>query len=152
MKNQWFVQIIVQICNFRVPWSQLAPKVHLRRKVKYWKCHFLSALHFPKNPGSRSDTFRLHRFSFTSDSLSPNSLPGVAMLTSIYTKGFHVLQTASCRLRATGSRLQATGNRLQATGNRAAMSFRLQIRGHRQEATSYRLQATGYKHHVWGRP
>ena len=88
------------------PWSQLAPKVHLRRKVKYWKCHFLSALHFPEIQGSRSETFRLHRFSFTSDSLSPNSLPGVAVLTSMYTKGFHGLQVTSCRLQARGGRLQ----------------------------------------------
>ena len=58
------------------------------------------------------------------------------MLTSIYTKGFHVLQATSCRLQATGGRLQATGNRLQARGIRAARSFR--------------LQARGYKHHVWG--
>ena len=74
------------------------------------------------------------------------------MLTSIYTKGFHVLQATSCRLQATGGRLQATGNRLQARGIRAARSCRLQARGHRRQATSYRLQATGYKHHVWGWP
>ena len=66
------------------------------------------------------------------------------MLTSIYTKGFHVLQATSCRLQATGGRLQATGNRLQARGIRAARSFRLQARGHRRQATSYRLQATDY--------
>ena len=58
------------------------------------------------------------------------------MLTSIYTKGFHVLQATSCRLQATGGRLQARGNRLQARSNRAARSFR--------------LQARGYEHHVWG--
>ena len=109
------------------PWSQLAPKVHLRRKVKYWKCHFLSALHFPEIQGSRSETFRLHRFSFTSDSLSPNSLPGVAMLTSIYTKGFHGLQ-------ATGQRRQAASYRQQAAGEEQQ-----QARGYKQQATSYRL-------------
>ena len=167
MNNEWFVKIIVKICNFRVsdsdlhfrdaehPWKwppghSWLQKMHLRRKVKCWKCHLLSALHFPEIQGSRSETFRLHRFSFTSDSLSPNSLQGVAMLTSIYTKGFHGLQATSCRLQATGGRLQATGNRLQARSNRAARSFRLQARGHRRQATSYRLQATGYKHHVWG--
>ena len=149
MKSEWFVKILVQICNFRVSdsdlhfrvrlnihqndpgWSQLAPKVHLRRKVKYWKCHFLSALHFPEIQGSRSETFRLHRFSFTSDCLSPNSLQGVAMLTSIYTKGFHGLQATSCRLQARGGRLQATGNRLQARSNS------------KPGATSSRQQATG---------
>ena len=36
-----------------IPWSRLPPKVHLRRKVKYWKCHGLSALHFPEIEGSR---------------------------------------------------------------------------------------------------
>ena len=113
------------------PWSRLPPKVHLRRKVKYWKCHFLSALHFPEIQGSRSETFRPHRFSFTSDCLSPNSLQGVAMLTSIYTKGFHGLQATSCRLEARGGRLQATGNRLQARSNS------------KPGATSSRQQATG---------
>ena len=148
MKNKWFVKILAQICNFRVGDSDLhfrdaehtskwhpghswAPKVHLRRKVKYWKCHSPSALHFPEIQGSRSETFRLHRFSFTSDSLSPNSLPGVAMLTSIYTKGFHGLQATSCRLQARGRRLQATGNRLQARSNS------------KPGATSSRQQATG---------
>ena len=48
------------------PWSQLAPKVHLRRKVKYWKCHFLSALHFPEIEGSRFRTSRLQRLSLKS--------------------------------------------------------------------------------------
>ena len=48
------------------PWSRLPPKVHLRRKVKYWKCHFLSALHFPEIEGSRFETCRLCRFSFKS--------------------------------------------------------------------------------------
>ena len=149
MKNEWFVKILVQICNFRVsdsdrhfrdaehpskwppPWSQLALKVHLRRKVKYWKCHFLNALHFPEIQGSRSETFRLHRFSFTSDFLSPNSLQGVAMLTSIYTKGFHGLQATSCRLQARGGRLQATGSRLQARSNSkpGATSSRQQVTG-----------------------
>ena len=114
------------------PWSQLAPKVHLRRKVNYWKCHFLSALHFPEIQGSRSEIFRLHRFSFTWDSLSPNTLPGVAVLTSICTKGFHGLQATSCRLQARGGRLQATGNRLQVRSNK-------QARGYKQQATSYRL-------------
>ena len=52
------------------------------------------------------------------------------MLTSIYTRCFHVLQAISCRLQATGGRLQATGNSLQARSNRAARSFRLQARGH----------------------
>ena len=113
------------------PWSQLAPKVHLRRKVKYWKCHFLSALHFPEIQGSRSETFRLHRFSFTSDCLSLNSLQEVAMLRSIYRKGFHGLQATSCRLQARGGRLQATGNRLQARSNS------------KPGATSSRQQATG---------
>ena len=47
-------------------WSQLAPKVHLRRKVKYWKCRFLSALHFPEIKGSRFETSRLLRFSVKS--------------------------------------------------------------------------------------
>ena len=47
------------------------------------------------------------------------------MFTSIYTKGFHVLQAASCRLQPTGGRLQAAGNRLQARSNRAARSFHL---------------------------
>ena len=124
------------------PWSQLAPKVHLRRKVKYWKCYFLSALYFSEIQGSRSETFRLHRFSFTSDSLSPNSLPGVAMLTSIYTKGFHGLQATSCRLQARGGRLQATGNRLQARSNSKPGAT-----SSRQQATGW---ATGYKHHVLG--
>ena len=124
------------------PWSQLAPKVHLRRKVKYSKCHFLSALHFPEIQGSRSETFRLHRFSFTSDSLSPNSLQGVAMLTWIYTKGFHGLQATSCRLQARGGRLQATGKRLQARSNSKPGAT-----SSRQKATG---RATGYKHHVLG--
>ena len=44
------------------PWPRLPPKVHLRRKVKYWKCHFLSALHFPEIEGSRFETCRLCRF------------------------------------------------------------------------------------------
>ena len=122
------------------PWSQLAPKVHLRRKVKYQKCHFLSALHFPEIQGSRFEIFRLHRFSFTSDSLSPNSLQGVAMLTSIYTKGFHGLQATSCRLQARGGRLQATGSRLQARSNSKPGAT-----SSRQQATG---QAAGYKHHV----
>ena len=30
------------------PWIHLAPKVHLRVKVMYWKRHFLSDLHFQK--------------------------------------------------------------------------------------------------------
>ena len=30
--------------------------LHLRRKVKYWKCHFLNALHFPEIKGSRFET------------------------------------------------------------------------------------------------
>ena len=122
------------------PWSQLAPKVHLRRKVKYQKCHFLSALHFPEIQGSRFEIFRLHRFSFTSDSLSPNSLQGVAMLTSIYTKGFHGLQATSCRLQARGGRLQATGNRLQARSNS------------KPGATSSRQQATAISIMLWGGP
>ena len=113
------------------PWSQLALKVHLRRKVKYWKCHFLSALHFPEIQGSRSETFRLHRFSFTSDCLSPHSLQGVAMLTSIYTKGFHGLQATSCRLH---QRRQAASYRQQAAGEEQQ-----QARGYKQQATSYRL-------------
>ena len=50
----------------KTPWSQLPPKVHLRRKVKYWKCRFLSALHFPEIEGSRFETFRPCRFSFKS--------------------------------------------------------------------------------------
>ena len=37
-------------------WTQLAPKMHLRVKVMYWKCHFLSALHFPEIRGSRFET------------------------------------------------------------------------------------------------
>ena len=130
----WVIQICIsETLNIHeiTPWSQLAPKVHLRRKVKYWKCHFPSALHFPEVQGSRSETFRLHKFSFTSDSLSPNSLPGGAMLTSIYTKGFHGLQATSCRLQARGGRLQATGNRLQARSNS------------KPGATSSRQQATG---------
>ena len=113
------------------PWSQLALKVHLRRKVKYWKCHFLNALHFPEIEGSRFETFRLHRFSFTSDSLSPNSLQGVAMLTSIYTKGFHGLHY---KLQATGQRRQAASYRQQAAGEEQQ-----QARGYKQQATSYRL-------------
>ena len=44
------------------PWPRLPPKVHLRRKVKYWKCHFLSALHFPEIESSRFETCRLCRF------------------------------------------------------------------------------------------
>ena len=48
------------------PWSRLPPKVHLRRKVKYWKCHFLSALHFPEIVGSRFEICRPCRFSFRS--------------------------------------------------------------------------------------
>ena len=63
------------------------------------------------------------------------------MLTSTYTKGFHVLQATSCRLQATGLRLQATGNRLQARGSRAARSFRLA--GYKLQVASYRLQASG---------
>ena len=84
------------------------------------------------------------------NSRSPNSLQGVTILTSIYTKGFHGLQATSCRLQATGGRLQATGNRLQARSTRAARSFRLHARGYKQQATSYRLQATGCRHHVCG--
>ena len=34
-------------------WPRLPPKVHLRRKVKYWTCRFLSALHFPEIEGCR---------------------------------------------------------------------------------------------------
>ena len=44
------------------PWPRLPPKVHLRRRVKYWKCHFLSALHFPEIEGSRFETCRVCRF------------------------------------------------------------------------------------------
>ena len=43
-------------------WPRLPPKVHLRRKVTYWTCHFLSALHFPEIEGSRFETCRLCRF------------------------------------------------------------------------------------------
>ena len=50
----------------KTPWSQLPPKVHLRRKVKYWKCRFLSALHFPEIEGCRLESFRLYRFSLKS--------------------------------------------------------------------------------------
>ena len=52
----------------KTPWSQLAPKVHLRRKVKYWKCRFLSALHFPEIEGSRFRTksSRIQRLSLKS--------------------------------------------------------------------------------------
>ena len=45
-----------------ISWSRLPPKVHLRRKVKYWTCDFLSALHFPEIEGSRFETCRLCRF------------------------------------------------------------------------------------------
>ena len=131
----WVIQICISECGWTsikmTPWSQFVLTVHLRRKVKYWKCHSPSALHVPEIQGSRSETFRLHRFSFTSDSLSPNSLQGVAMLTSIYTKGFHGLQATSCRLQARGGRLQAAGNRLQARSNS------------KPGATSSRQQATG---------
>ena len=44
------------------PWPRLPPKVHLQRKVKYWKCHFLNALHFPEIEGSRFETCRVCRF------------------------------------------------------------------------------------------
>ena len=114
------------------PWSQLAPKVHLRRKVKYWKCHFLSALHFPEIQGSRSETFRLHRFSFTSDSLSPNS----------FARGCNVDINIHQRFpRAAGYKLQATGQRRQAASYRqqAAGEEQQQARGYKQQATSYRL-------------
>ena len=47
-------------------WAHLAPKVHLQVKVKYWKCHFLSALHFPEIEGSRCRTSRLQRLSLKS--------------------------------------------------------------------------------------
>ena len=137
----WVIQICIsETLNIHQndPLVTVVPKVHLRRKVKYWKCHFLSAVHFPEIQGSRSETFRFHRFSFTSDSLSPNSLPGVAMLTSIYTKGFHGLQATSCRLQARGGRLQATGNRLQARSNSKPGAT-----SSRQQATGW---ATGYKH------
>ena len=62
------------------------------------------------------------------------------MLTSIYTKGFHVLQATSCRLRATGGRLQATGNSLQARATGP-----LGVSGYKPGATGGRLQATGCK-------
>ena len=140
----WVIQICISECGWTsiqmTLWSQLALTVHLQRKVKYWKCHFLNALHFPEIQGSRFETFRFHRFSFTSDCLSPHSLQGVAMLTSIYTKGFHGLQATSCRLQARGGRLQATGNRLQARSNSKPGAT-----SSRQQATG---QAAGYKHHV----
>ena len=43
-------------------WPRLPSKVHLRRKVKYWTCHFLSVLHFPEIEGSGFDTCRLCEF------------------------------------------------------------------------------------------
>ena len=48
------------------PWAHVAPKVHSQVKVMYWKCHFLSALHFPEIEGSRFETARLQRFSLKS--------------------------------------------------------------------------------------
>ena len=60
------------------------------------------------------------------------------MLTSIYTKGFHVLQATSCRPQAAGCKLQATGYRRGATGP-------LGVSGYKPGATGSRLQATGCK-------
>ena len=74
-KNKWISMKIMQTwftfqrsleSLIKTPWSQLAPKVHLRRKVKYWKYRFLSALHFPEIEGSRFKSFRLYRFLFKS--------------------------------------------------------------------------------------
>ena len=129
------------------PWSQLAPKVHLRREVKYWKlfkCHSPSALHFPEMQGSRSETFRLHRFSFASDSLSPNSLPGVAMLHQ-YTQKV----STGCRLQAAGYRPEAAGCKLQATGCRRGVtaSQGLQAAGNKLQV---KLQTTSIM--FWGGP
>ena len=60
------------------------------------------------------------------------------MLTSIYTKGFHVLQATSCRPQAAGCKLQATGYRRGASGP-------LGVSGYKPGATGGRLQATGCK-------
>ena len=60
------------------------------------------------------------------------------MLTSIYTKGFHVLEATSCRLQAAGCKLQATGYRRGASGP-------LGVSGYKPGATGSRLQATGCK-------
>ena len=44
------------------PWAHLAPKVHLRVKVKYGKCHFLSTLRFPEIDGFGFEISGLWRF------------------------------------------------------------------------------------------
>ena len=65
----WTIQICVSD-KLKIPpkdpWAHLAPKVHLQVKVKYWKCNFLSALHFPEIEGSRFGTSRLQRLSLKS--------------------------------------------------------------------------------------
>ena len=64
------------------------------------------------------------------------------MVTSIYTKGFHVLQATSCRLQATGGRLQATGNRRGASGPLGVSGYKPGATGYKLQVASYRLQAS----------
>ena len=64
------------------------------------------------------------------------------MLTSIYTKGFHVLQATSCRPQAAGCKLQATGCRRGATASQG-----LQAAGNKLQVE---LQATSIM--FWGGP
>ena len=60
------------------------------------------------------------------------------MLTSIYTKGFHVLQATGCRPQAASCKLQATVYRRGPTGP-------LGVSGYKPGATGSRLQAAGCK-------
>ena len=101
------------------PWPRLPPKVHLQWKVKYWKCPFLSALHFPEIEGSRFEICRLCRFSFKS--LGPHSKSNENQRTSIKNRSKLMNQWKSMEIQEipdpqTVYQPQAISSRLQAIG------------------------------------
>ena len=108
------------------PWTHVAPKMHLRLKVLYWKCHFLSALRFPEIEGSRFETCRLCRFLFKSvGSRGKNQWKSM----DINQKSMKAYES----MKINGNRRNSwSPNSLSATG-------------YKQQATSYRLQTSVLK-------
>ena len=109
--------------SFRMTsWPRLPLKVHLRRKVKYWKCHFLSALHFPEIEGSRFETCRLCRF-FSNPWVpikkkkqwksTDNNQKSIKAYESMKIKGNRGNSWSPNSLSATSYKQQATSYRLQ---------------------------------------
>ena len=102
------------------PWPRLPPKVHLRRKVKNWTCHFLSALHFPEIEGSRFEICRLCRF-FSNPWVpikeqwksTDNNKKSIKAYESMKIKGNRGNSWPPNSLSATGYKQQAASYRLQ---------------------------------------